>query len=86
MAYMGKYYAHKIRGATELAIARKTSNTQSRKAAIEQLGLAAEYWLKYVCVARSQYKNPLWTNRVGYVDWDELTREVLNDIKIATEN
>jgi len=86
MAYMGKYYAHKIRGATELAIARKTSNTESRKAAIEQLGLAAGFWQKYVAVARSQYKNPLWTNRVGYVDWEKLTREVLSDIKIATEN
>jgi len=85
MAYMGKYYAYKICGATELAIARKTSNTESRKAAIEQLGLAAEYWLKYVCVARSQYKNPLWTNRVGYVDWEKISNEVLSDIKIAAE-
>ena len=85
MAYMGKYYAHKIRGATELAISRKTQNTQSRKAAVQQLKFAAGYWQKYVSVARSQYKNPLWTNRVGYVDWDILTQHVMNDIKIAAE-
>ncbi|MHC4643501.1 MAG: carbohydrate-binding family 6 protein [Planctomycetota bacterium] len=86
MAYMGKYYAHKIRGATELAIARKTKNAESRKAAARQLQFAAEYWFKYVSVALSQYKNPLWFNRVGYVDWEKLTNQVLGDIVIAAQN
>jgi hypothetical protein len=86
MAYMGKYYAHKIRGATELAIARKTKNAESRKAAARQLQFAAGFWYKYVAIALSQYKNPLWTNRVGYVDWEKLTNQVLDDIVIAAQN
>ena len=28
----------------------------------------------------AQYRNPLWTNRVGLVDWRELSDEVANDI------
>jgi len=74
IAYMGKYYAHKIRGATELALFR---------AAIEELTQAAKFWRLYTSAALSQYKNPLWTNRVGYCDWQALSKEVLNDIKIA---
>jgi len=71
MAYMGKYYAHKIRGATELALFRETRKKEPR------------FWRLYTSTALSQYKNPLWTNRVGYCDWQELFKEVLNDIKIA---
>jgi hypothetical protein len=86
IAYMGKYYAHKIRGATELAIFRSTGRAESQSAAVEELERAAEHWRRYVSAARSQYKNPLWTNRVGYVDWDKLTEGVLNDIRIAAGN
>lgn len=83
MAYMGKYYAHKIRGATELALFRETGKKEHQKAAIEQLTSAAKFWQLYTSAALSQYKNPLWTNRVGYCDWQALSKEVLNDIKIA---
>jgi len=83
MAYMGKYYAHKIRGATELALFRKTEKPRRRNAAIQELTKAAKYWRLYASTALGQYKNPLWTNRVGYCDWRALTKEVLNDIKIA---
>jgi len=83
MAYMGKYYAHKIRGATELALFRETGKIEHQKAAIEELTSAAKFWQLYTSTALSQYKNPLWTNRVGYCDWQALSEEVLNDIKIA---
>ncbi len=83
MAYMGKYYAHKIRGATELALFRETGKKEHQKAAIEELTSAAKFWQLYTSTALSQYKNPLWTNRVGYCDWQALSKEVLNDIKIA---
>ena len=33
--------------------------------------------------ARATYRNPLWTNRVGIVDWDEIDAEVKKDIEIA---
>jgi hypothetical protein len=83
MAYLGKYYAHKIRGATELALYRKNDKQRHQQAAIQELTKAAEYWRLYASTALSQYKNPLWTNRVGYCDWRELFKEVLNDIKIS---
>ncbi len=83
IAYMGKYYAHKIRGATELALFRETGKKEHQKVAIEELTNAAKFWQLYTSTAVSQYKNPLWTNRVGYCDWQALSKEVLNDIKIA---
>jgi len=86
IACMGKYYAHKIRGATELALFRETKKEMYQDAAIRELTKAAEYWRLYVSTALKQYRNPLWTNRVGYCDWQKLTKEVLNDIKIAGGN
>ncbi len=83
MAYMGKYYAHKIRGAAELALFRRSRKQQNRDAAVRELNKAAQYWRLYTSTALGQYKNPLWMNRVGYCDWRGLMKEVLNDIKIA---
>jgi hypothetical protein len=83
MACLGKYYAHKIQGATELALFRKTQKEAHQNAAIRELNQAAGYWRLYVSTALGQYKNPLWMNRVGHCDWRKLFREVLRDIEIA---
>jgi hypothetical protein len=83
MACLGRYYADKIHGATYLAQFRKTSELEDRSQAEDDLRRAAQWWTRYVALATAQYKNPLWTNRVGYVDWDALTREVQKDIEIA---
>lgn len=80
MACLGKYYAHKIKAATELALFRKTTDTQNRVAAIENLQKAAHYWRRYASLALGNYENPLWTNRVGHVDWRETYDYVLYDI------
>jgi hypothetical protein len=85
MALLGKYYAAKIRGATALALYRKTFETSHRTIAVESLTEAASSWRSYVRRASAQYRNPVWTNRVGIVDWAELTREVDNDIAIAQQ-
>jgi hypothetical protein len=83
MATLGKYYAAKIRGATELALYRATREAQHQEAAIRHLQTAAEHWNTYALRASSTYGPRVWTNRVGYVDWDELTREVQHDVEIA---
>lgn len=83
MAYLGKYYAHKIRGATELALFRATKGQDHQNEAISELTRAAQYWRLYASTALGQYQNPLWTNRVGHVDWRKLFAEVLHDIEIA---
>jgi len=83
MSSLGQYYAAKIRGATELALFRETGRSYHRKQAVEHMKAAARHWGRYSQRARWTYRNPIWTNRVGTVDWDELDAEVRRDIEIA---
>jgi hypothetical protein len=85
MALLGKYYAAKIRGATELALFRTTGKAAHQETSVSHLSKAKDYWTRYVEVVASNYKNPMWTNRVGTVDWKELSAEVARDIEIARE-
>ncbi|UCF16143.1 MAG: hypothetical protein JSW59_01525, partial [Phycisphaerales bacterium] len=83
MALLGKYYAHKIRGATEHLLYGNTQDEAHRQAAAGELNQAAAYWRHYTAVALGQYKDPLWMNRVGRVNWRDLLNEVLKDVTIA---
>jgi|SaaInl5LU_22_DNA_1037371.scaffolds.fasta_scaffold00219_29 hypothetical protein len=85
MAFIGKYYAHKITGATHLALFRETKNKEHQNRAEEELTLALDFWKKYTAQAMQQNKNPLWTNRVGYVNWEKTTNLVAEDIEIAKQ-
>jgi hypothetical protein len=85
MAYLGKYYSCKINGAANLALFRKTGSKSIQDIAVIQLTEALNYWELYTASALKQYKNPLWTNRVGIVDWIKLTGEVKNDIETAKQ-
>jgi len=85
MSLLGHYYAKKIRGSYFLARYRKTRDETDLKESISYLEDALQYWKHYVQLADSQYKNPLWTNRVGHVDWAELTTYVAADIEIAKQ-
>jgi len=85
MSFLGKYYAAKIRGATELALFRETRVPSHQQEAIRHLKLAEGFWREYTDRSAGRYRNPLWTNRVGIVDWRELTDEVANDIAIASQ-
>ncbi len=83
IAYLGKYYGHKIKGSAELAVYRNNNNTANQQKAIQELQEAAKYWRLYVSTATSRYSNPLWTNRVGHCNWRKLMENVLHDIEIA---
>ena len=83
MALLGKYYAAKIRGATALAMYRATRAAEHQQAAVRELTAAQGFWLDYTGRLGARYRNPLWTNRVGHVDWAELNAEVAADIGIA---
>lgn len=85
VAYLGKYYAHKITGSTQVAMYRATKETQYQEKAVMELTKALEFWKKYTAQTSEQNKNPLWTNRVGHVDWEEITVEVAKDIEIAKQ-
>jgi hypothetical protein len=84
MANLGQYYAAKIRGAAALAQFRATRVGAWQQTAIDELTHAQVAWQKYTENARARYRNPVWTNRVGYVDWTELDAEVARDIVIAS--
>jgi hypothetical protein len=83
MAYMGKYYAHKIRGAAELAVYRESKDAKRQQRAIAELQLAAQCWRLYVASAMERYGNPIWMNRVGHSDWRGFMKDVLHDVEIA---
>ncbi len=83
VALLGKYYAHKIAGATNFALYQETKEKTYQDEAVEQLTQALEFWNKYVELALQQNINPLWTNRVGYVDYKKITEWVQQDIEIV---
>jgi len=83
MAHLGDYYAEKILGATELALFEKTAKPEQQAAAVQHLQAALEHWKKYAAVATRQYRPQLLT-RIGYVNLNELTTKVEEDIAIAS--
>ena len=83
MANLGRYYAAKIRGATELALYRATRDAQHQQLAVKHLESAAKAWGAYAGSVQKAYGASFWTNRVGRVDWQELTAEVRHDSEIA---
>lgn len=85
MALLGKYYAHKIAGSTHLALYRQTRVPGSQDAAVKELEKALDFWKQYAAAALRQNINPLWTNRVGHVDWAKTTEWVRQDIEISKE-
>jgi hypothetical protein len=84
MAHLGDYYSEKILGATELALFDKTGKPEQQAAAVEHLQTALDRWKKYAAVATSQYRPQLLT-RIGYVDLNQLTAKVEEDIAIARD-
>ncbi len=80
IAWLGKYYAHKILGATYLSLFRESFQKEWYDKCIEELNTSAGYWRHYTASAMANYHNPLWTNRVGYVDWKENFGWALYDI------
>jgi hypothetical protein len=83
MARLGRYYAHKIHGSTQVALYRELGDPSYQSMAISELEMALEAWRAYTASSLAQSHNPLWTNRVGYVDWEQITQWVEDDIAIA---
>ena len=83
IASLGKYYAYKIAGSAQLALYRATNEKKYQNAAIEELEHALEAWEEYTEKAMHQNINPIWTNRVGYIDWVKTIEWVEKDIEIA---
>ena len=86
MAYMGKYYANKIDGATQLALYRGTGEKHYQEKAVAHLLTAKECWIDFTETAKLQNINPIWTNRVGYVDWMKAIDFAQLDVNMANED
>jgi hypothetical protein len=80
---MGRYYAAKIRGASYVALCRETKKPAHRQAAIKALSQAVKHWKRFTERALANHHNPLWTNRVGHVDWRKQFQDVEADLAIA---
>jgi len=82
LAWLGRYYASKIRGACALALFDATGEPSERESAIGHLSHALAHWKRYAAVRDAHYVPALY-NRVGYVDVTALTERVAADLDIA---
>ena len=81
-AYIGNYYAAKMRAACSLALFDQYGKKQDRKKSVRFLEKARAHWIKYAGVYSSLYKPALY-NRVGFVDIPALIQKTEADITLA---
>jgi hypothetical protein len=82
MAYLGLYYSEKILAAVDMRMLNETSDESYRQSAIAHLTTALDYWKAYAEIQSLKYK-PQRLCRQGYVDLNEITKSVENDISLA---
>lgn len=82
MAYLGTYYAEKIRGACHLALFDSTGDEKDRTVALAHLERALAAWTHYAAVRDAQYV-PNFYARIGWIDITAMTKDVAADIDIA---
>ncbi|MCH7557034.1 MAG: hypothetical protein IIB56_06210 [Planctomycetes bacterium] len=81
MAYLGRYYADKIRGAAELAVFRADPRRKEHQAsAVRHLSNAVKEWEAYARVATSQYRPQLFS-RTHYMNWEKLLDNVKEEVE-----
>jgi hypothetical protein len=81
MAYLGCYYADKIRGAAELAVFRADPRRKEHQAsAVRHLSNAVKEWEAYARVATSQYRPQLFS-RTHYMNWEKLLDKVKEEVE-----
>ncbi len=82
LAYLGRYYAMKTKGATYTALYRVTGHDTHKSDAIEALLQAVDEWRSYAVEAKSLYHSQLYA-RTQKLDWDEILEYVQMDVEIA---
>lgn len=82
LAFLGRYYASKIRGASALALFDLNGDEFEHETALRHLGDALAHWKQYAAIRDAHYVPALY-NRVGYVDVTALTAQVAGDLDIA---
>jgi hypothetical protein len=82
LAWLGRYYASKIRGASALSLFDVNADKFEQESAVLHLTDAHYFWKQYAAIRDAHYFPALY-NRVGHVDVNELTKKVAEDIGIA---
>lgn len=84
-AYMGRYYAHKIKGGCYLQAYRSKLGAGNKQKAVGELTEALDQWELYAAVASRNYK-PQFMAKTRTIDWHGLTEDVRSDIEIAAHS
>lgn len=82
LAWLGRYYASKIRGACALALFDKIGDKFEQGAAVRHLGDGLGHWQRYAAIRDAHYVPALY-NRLGVVNITALTANVAADVEIA---
>jgi hypothetical protein len=81
-AWLGRYYAEKIRGAVDLAEFNDNGDLALQASAVKHLETELQDWQQYAAIYDRQYV-PQLLNRVGPCDIPGFTRNVKADIELA---
>ena len=84
-AALGRYYAGKLCGATELGLYDATKDAAHKEKAVACLQEALTHWREYTALATAQYTYPQLLARVALLDIEGFTENVQADIRIAQE-
>ncbi len=84
LAWLGRYYAAKIRGACALALFDVSGDPFEHEAAIRHLADALAHWKQYASIRNTHYVPALY-NRVGDVNVTDLIEKAAADIQIARD-
>jgi hypothetical protein len=84
LAWLGRYYAAKIRGACALALFDASSDKQEHASSLQHLTEALTHWENYAAIRDAHYVPALY-NRLGFVDITALTEQAADDLEIAKQ-
>jgi hypothetical protein len=82
LAWLGRYYASKIRSACALALFDLQGDSFEKDTAVRHITDALAHWKEYATLRDAHYVPALY-NRVGFVNVTELTSKAADDIEIA---
>ena len=83
MAWLGRYYAEKIRGAVDLYRYQKAGNTNDRQNAVAHLQTASTHWSRYASLWSTQYVGQVLIRQgSGLVDMQAIQTYVDRDIQV----
>jgi hypothetical protein len=86
MAFLGRYYADKMRGAAKLALYRESGRQDSKylEQAVAHLEDAVEEWKSYAAVLTPQYKTQVGA-RANSMDWNGTLKYVEKEVQTVKE-